>query len=242
MQKVGNRNVRPIVLWVVLMACCLVLTGCIKADYHLKVNGDGSLDVDFKVLLDRTMLRLLGDNDPLADLRDNAEKQGYQVENYTEGEFEGLRLRKHVDHPDQLKLTGLDDRLFKLPEDFKIKREKRFWTETVSVDETLDLRDVDLPFGATALKLFGNRADLTFTLSLPLRPDSHNATDVSENGKTLSWKIQLGEQNRLQLKLTAPHIKNILIVGAVVLLLLIALVVYLVYRWRAMRKRSISTS
>ena len=40
--------------------------------------------------------------------------------------------------------------------------------------------------------------DLEYKVTLPEKPISNNATSVSEDGKTLTWKMKIGEKNNIQ--------------------------------------------
>ena len=70
--------------------------------------------------------------------------------------------------------------------------------------------------------------DMKYTITLPQEPKSHNATEVSKDGKTLTWKLQYGKKNEVNFEFelgTNPMWYFIIIGGIVVAVLLIGGVV-----------------
>ena len=79
--------------------------------------------------------------------------------------------------------------------------------------------------------------DLEYKVTLPEKPISSNATSVSEDGKTLTWKMTYGKKNSVQYefklgkdeikkeKSITSYIGSILPTIGVVIILIVALVV-----------------
>ena len=79
--------------------------------------------------------------------------------------------------------------------------------------------------------------DLEYKVTLPEKPISSNATSVSEDGKTLTWKMTYGKKNSVQYefklgkdkikkeKSITSYIGSILPTSGVVIILIVALVV-----------------
>jgi hypothetical protein len=215
----------------VMIFAIILLSGCVRADYHIKINWDGSADIDYLVGLDKSMQTMLGGNDPFADLRKNAEKEGYQISDYEDATYKGIRAKKHLDRLDRGSFSTLDDTIFQNNADIQVRFEKSFFTQTVDINEEIDLRTNGADqSGALFMGLLQSQADIQLRVTLPLKPKSHNATTVSADGKTLTWNMKIGENNPIQLNVIVPHLKNVLLVGIPVLIFFIILISYFWHR------------
>ena len=78
-------------------------------------------------------------------------------------------------------------------------------------------------------RLLDNQLDLSFSLTLPIKPLTHNADHVSPDGKTLTWDISLLQPNTVNVVVKAPNIKRIVWTAGLGIVLL-ALVIWLLRR------------
>lgn len=96
------------------------------------------------------------------------------------------------------------------------------------------VRSQEIP--AFALSLLGDEARMRHIMHLPTAVTSHNASEISDDGKTLRWDFPLKQllQTDAQMAFVAPlpYLKT----AVVALALIILLIIFLVFRM--LRKRS----
>jgi len=75
-----------------------------------------------------------------------------------------------------------------------------------------------------------------FKLTLPIKPMDSNADLVEDHGKTLIWHVSPLNTNKLDLTVQVPNIRNIIIMGGIALVLIIALLIWFMVRRRRTRQ------
>lgn len=240
--------------WTKIMGFLLILTvfltGCIDADLHVTINRDGSGQYELKVLTNPLILPQFN------DLKNRLANHGYQIRPLDEGDKQGWVAVKEVDSviddppgkelkeqansafhffgkqsaslpQDQHPLTAGTFPTVRGPgKDFEIKN--GLFTTTLVYNTHVDLTHLK-PNGAYGLdQLFFNQMNLRFILTLPVKADQSNATQVSPDGKTLTWKIHPGEDNPIYMSVKIPNpITWGILILLIMLLLIIALAVWL---------------
>lgn len=234
---------RSCLIALVALLLGVVLTGCMEGKFHVSVNADGSADFDYKIGFDRSITGLiaLSGEDLMMQISKGAEAKGYEVTLYNEGTVTGMKLTRHLS---KLNEANLDFDLFdfgKSIDEFVaassdnasedpilILKEGLFFT-SYKLDGKVDLRSLNIG-ESNQLALFGQslmkNIDLSFVLTLPIKPGKHNATVVSDDGHTMEWKLTPGEVNSITMEGKVPKIKQILYFATI---LLIASVIGIVY-------------
>ena len=238
------------VLFMLGVIACL-LPGCVKMHSHLTVQKNGSADVEHVIAMEASVLDMIGKEDgkdPLQELRDGMQQEGYTVDKYSEGKMTGVRAVKHFKDIDSAvkalgdpsKNTKADDETGKSALGSlgnignAMKVEKSFFTTKYTLNADLDLSSpadkatkADDPFADFGESMAQSLFDLSFALTLPVKPGSSNAPRVSDEGRTLEWPINIGGKTNLAAEVTVPNITNIVltIAGGVLLLILLFLAV-----------------
>ncbi|WP_082232165.1 LppM family (lipo)protein [Halobacillus massiliensis] len=221
--------------WMVLGLFLFLLTGCVKGDFAVKINKDGSGVNTITIGVEEEVLEQFGSEDgtisaPYEDL----EAQGYTIKKINEEgftgfravkEFEDVRDMKVIPETEQMKQESSETNTAapeEPPIDFSV--EEGFFTNTYKLEGEVDLEN-SLGLGGGMDRLLSNQMDLTFTLDLPVKASEHNADQV--DGRALTWQIEpLGVTN-IMVEAKAPNIKNI-IWTAVGLLVVVILVIFAV--------------
>ncbi|SMO86796.1 DUF3153 domain-containing protein [Melghirimyces algeriensis] len=239
---------------ILIFMMTIVLSGCVNADYHVKVNMDGSGVYEMKILTNKLVL------EELKDLKKSLQDDGYKIKTITEDgktgwiakkevanvidEPPGKRMQDHlstliqpkpVASTDPITGVGLGTPLFLSDlnsEQVKVNTGLLFIR--ANVDMEADLSDVssDNPMA----EAFMDQVKLRFLLTLPIEPDSHNADHVSDDGKTLTWNMEPGKKNPIQLSIKIPNPVFWVPIIIVTVLFLIGFVVWLIIRNRRKRK------
>ena len=78
--------------------------------------------------------------------------------------------------------------------------------------------------------------EMAYKIKLPTKTKTNNATEVSENGKELTWNLKSGEINRVDF--VAEEIKVLPIITIVILVLAaIVIAVYLILKKKHVTKK-----
>lgn len=212
MNKSGNNRKYVLVFLAILLLT--VLTGCMKGDFHITINGDGSGDLDYKIAFDSTILTLANgkDGNPLDNFKKNFEKEGYQVSLFKDGDMQGVQAKKHVNDVSTLqnisaRAGGLDT-----PNKIQIIKTNGILKDKYIVNANLDLSEMkpskDDDMGIEKMML--SKIDLKFTLTLPYVAGANNSSRTLDNGKTYQWDLIVGQPNEIKIEFEKTNFVNVL--------------------------------
>ncbi len=215
-----------------LLSCTFILLiifpGCIEADYHITINKDNTVDTEYKAGVDETLVMMgsiASEQDIIGEARKEVEKQGFEVDTYSDDDMTGIIAKKHYETLEEIPdlLVQEEDRGKDLP----LKIEDKFFKTYYSLDTEFDYSDVkgeleNNPLSEVLLK----KIKLRFTLTLPVKTEDHNATEVLDEGRTLVWKLVPGENNKVHLQASRWNTVSIVIlVGGIILLIAVIVLV-----------------
>lgn len=224
--------------YILILFVIFILTGCVKYDGSMNINDDGSVELIMKYSMKKQDISNEETNESNTNLTSNTEvnledydflkKHGYSIEEFTETlengeEADGVIIYKKFHSLDEItseKKLVLD--FFKVfeEEDKDYSYDKFFYKEdnkytaNFIFDLTPDIgvsKDENSSFKfdySQYEKLF----DFKYTVTLPnsVKYVESNATNVSEDGKTLTWKMDLGKTNEVKFGFAYdPYIKKI---------------------------------
>ena len=77
-----------------------------------------------------------------------------------------------------------------------------------------------------------NEAEFTYVVNLPVSANSNNASEVTNDGKTLKWNIKNGETNEINYSFSLLNMTNIMLVcgGCIILIIVISVIFVLKFR------------
>ncbi|SEN16564.1 DUF3153 domain-containing protein [Lihuaxuella thermophila] len=245
----------------IALVMALLLTGCVDASMHITINMNGSGTYEVKVLTNEWVL-------PQFDqLKERLQQAGYQLQEIEQGGKKGWMAVKNVESVlDEPPGKELQDGANTALQFFTRGTASTSGTDARFVAEAPPLQGLDKPFRVenslfTTTLLFETNVDLTrlnekmdgwgdlnqlimdqmrlnLILTLPVKVDEHNATAVSDGGKTLTWKMKPGENNPIHMAIRIPNpiTWGILIIAGFILLIIA--VVVLIRRRRKRKKRN----
>jgi hypothetical protein len=214
-----------IALIILISLLMVLLAGCVKFRLHLTVNRDGTANMEITVAAHPSLatMGILWGGDMLAEVREGLLAEGFSVEEYTDGDFRGFKAKKALESVDDVAFLSMENP--KVSHDYFVL-EKGLFYSTYHVAIPVNLVESYGEAGA----VFGFlNPDLGFILSLPVRPLDHNADIVSDDGKTLEWKLHLDRENHLQVSFRTPNTLSILLI----VVLGVILISICLYRYRA---------
>ena len=84
----------------IIILSALLVTGCVQVNGTIEIKKDKSMDL---VMIEAINSSLAGDQDIMkAEDKSELEKNGYKVENYTNGNNKGYKISKHYDNIDDI--------------------------------------------------------------------------------------------------------------------------------------------
>jgi hypothetical protein len=238
--------------WLLLITLTLLLTGCVNADLHITVNKDGSGIYEVKILTNKLLLP------QFQNLKQRLTDHGYRLQDIRQGKLVGWVAVKQVKNiseeppgPEfqdsqsafhwfaaQTASAGAmpaaspeTPHIRQLGKGFQIH--PGLFTTTITYDANVDLRGMRKNDWMGLDQFLFDQMNLNFILTLPVKVDEHNATSVSPDGKTLTWKIRPGEENPIHMAIRFP---NPLTWSVLILTGIILLTVWIIRRIRRKRK------
>lgn len=228
-----------------LCGVALILSGCaIKGDFKLGINSDKNVDFGITLAYDDELIEALmsmgstGETSEVTEYTDeqkwefvdtlfvsedgsSPESLGFTGERYQEEDYKGYTYTKNVGDIDSI---TADDASFNLTSDYlEISESKLFAKNGDNYVSKITFTPAEETEG------YQIESNITFTVTLPNKPISHNADSVSEDGKTLTWELTTNSQETIDFEFNFSSFPLIpVIIGAAALLIIIIVVIVIV--------------
>ncbi len=214
---------------IALIVLAICLTGCMRFNTSVTIKSNGKMDV--KMLYAAMDMSDFSDGESTTsgltpEQKKEYEADGWTAEDYSSDGYTGFILSKNnVDLKDFNATMKQTSENTNQGGDFSITRSglnyKLKWQVYSSSDKG------KMSQAAPYIKQSGGY--MKFTLNLPVKPVSSNATSTSNNGKTLEWDLlNLGEDGSIEATYTLINVPLIIIFSVVALVLIAAVVVVIV--------------
>lgn len=214
------------IIFTTIVGLVLLLSGCADVTNTVKVDKKGDATISFDI-----------DISSVAGIFASS----YSEEALTKLEDAGFKVDKksNTSYHIEKKLEQSSTKSDMKPEDFgvKITNTKSFFTQKVRIDANIDPEKIwkkevaDVPFPKEIL----DQINYTLILDLPVSTIGDNNAKSVDGGK-LTWDVPLAEKSEMYFEVTLPNVKNIAIVGGVLLVGVIVLIIYLVRKHRKKKK------
>lgn len=194
-----------------LLLAVLILTGCVRQKVSMKINKNGDIDVSIIDAYSSSAGQSVSDSQ-----KEQYKKNGFKVSDYEADDYKGVKLSKKLkisevssDSPVTLSLNDLKEQAN--PKMFQ-KTGKNQYKASMVLD---------------ASEYSGSGADISYTVTLPSKPISHNADKV--DGNTLTWTIDLGQKKDINYEFSVSGGNSVLwIILGIVGVAAVAIVVVVV--------------
>ncbi len=183
---------------VLLVLLVIILCGCSTISTNMQVNKDKSMSVTYLITLDKEYLGNKTFNELFSSKNINYLKNnGYTVTDYEDEDNFGYKVSANIKDIDTVSQTenikiNLYDLLYSdiQNELYIFSREEKVLKNKYTADFYVNLTDA-LTNNSNVLTdmVVPPKVSYEFTLNLPEKSLSNNATDVSEDGKTLKWEF-----------------------------------------------------
>lgn len=211
---------KKVSLFVLLIVTLITLSGCMKLEYSTTINKDGSGEITYLCAINKSVIpNLSKDNvNSTENLRENAKNAGYTTEDYEDDETKGFIATKKVSNiTEKSYIKEIFDEYVKNEEESKIEIKNSIFGKTYSQKVILDMKSVE------SLKELGAKCE--YTINLPEKVSETNADNISNDGKTLTWNLNLGQEQEIYFRATSGRIYSLLAMAVIVVIALVIILV-----------------
>lgn len=176
----------------------IILCGCSTVNTNMQVNKDKSMNITYLITLDKEYLGNKTFNEVFSSKNINYLKNnGYTVVDYEDDDSFGYKVSANVKDIDTISQTdnvkiNLYDLLYSdiQNELYIFSREEKILKNQYTADFYVNLTDaISNNISVLTDMVMPPKVSYGFTLNLPEKSLSNNATKVSEDGKTLTWQF-----------------------------------------------------
>ena len=216
-------------LIVAISLTSLLLSGCVKMDLALEINSDKTVSGTLIYAISDSLSELGAtreESDPTTDLFDTTAK-GVTISEYKQDGYTGTKIVLDRVPIEAFNKEGGETGGFQI-----IREENK-----ITLKGELDLSSADADqseesdWGAALAKSLFATADLDISVKFPVKVLSTTGT-ISEDGRTVSWKPQLGEKVDLTTTVELPNQNFILAAVTAGIIALVAGVLFVILRTR----------
>lgn len=217
----------------VISLISVLLTGCVKMDLALEINSDKTVSGTMIYAISDALSELgttSEESDPTLDLFDTSAK-GVTISDYKQDGYTGTKIVLDRVSMEAFNKDGGESGGFQIVrEDNRITLKGEL---DLSSADTSQVDDSD--WGAALAKSLFATADLDISVRFPVKVLSTTGT-ISEDGRTVSWKPQLGEKVDLTTTVELPT-RNFILGGVIAVIFALAAVVLFVTK-KTRRKKT----
>lgn len=207
-------------LIVIMLIILVALTGCVQVNYEVSINKDGSAEIAYVYGFNKEFLEQQGASadEMTEDMKKNAQNSEYEIESYSDDTISGFKATKHLEKASDFSLQeAFGNGYITDSEENKIKVESQNEKTTYSQNADIDL---------TSMSQMAEYVTMKYTIKLPVKVGENNASEVSKDGKILTWNLKAGESTNVKFEaVNAGIMPLILKCAALVLLIVIAIVI-----------------
>ncbi len=170
-----------------LMLVIIITSGCARINYNMSISLFKKMDISLLYSFDKELLKeenLLEKYTDVID-KDKLEILGYTVTDYNEDGYKGFRANlkvnsiDNVSKEDEVDINIIDTLQIAKEKIYYFQVKKSFFKNTYRA--TYRINDYNNNDGNS------DNANVIFELNLPMKALDNNATEVTNDGKTLSW-------------------------------------------------------
>ena len=240
-----------------------------KSNTNLTIDKNKNLNVEINMSLTEHELENEDTHTKMSTNASNYEKNGFKVTTVNKDNNLGYKITKYIGNIDELseyknETVYISDLL---ESDFNnkllFKHEKSFFKDTytanykyqyyegiylgeiegdnflVSQEELDNTEEETVDNNMSEIYSEKDVTEIDLVINLPVKSKDNNASKVSDDGKTLTWKINYLEANDINFSFSIYNTTSIIIVSSASVALLVALIVLLVVLQK--KKGSIET-
>ena len=211
---------RKIAALTLLLVMAVSLSSCMKMEVDITIKNNGKMDAKILYAVSEQVMAMAESDEFGYSEEDLAEmkKNGWKVEEYREDGYFGYVMTQNNVSTKAIRQALANDEGDSSASEMLTKNGSTYVLDLPLGGLMPESSEDDMFDTMGMLRSFG--ASLKFRITFPSKPISHNATKVSEDGKTLEWdllELKEGETVHAEFKAGGGFLRYALIMSAVVL-------------------------
>lgn len=225
-------------LLTLLFFILLILSACSESHSVLTLERNGKVSYEYSFGLMQVVYEAARSNeeDPFGTIKKKLAEEGFQVTDYEKEGVQGFTARQEYSSLESLR-SSLEKNKGRLGASLDVVTEKGLFKSTIALSIKTDFSSVgdELVTNDQAEGFlpenFTKNMDYTYTIRLPFKVLSHNASQVDEEEGLYTWKLDPFSENTLELTYTKVQ-RGVWILLAVLLAGVMTLLLYLLWKAR----------
>lgn len=189
-----------------LLLFAFLLTGCLKQEMNMKLETNNNFDITIINAVQKEY------EDSSTISKDEYKALGYTVEDYDDGEFVGIKATASYNSIDDISTDkDIKVELTELVEKTNVKDVKLFkkttngdistYTAHLTYNFKMNDEEDSSTDGSTSYiddtSSYADQMELSFKITLPVKPISSNATKTENDELTQIWTLEYGKVNNI---------------------------------------------
>lgn len=214
----------------------LLFAGCVKYDVDMTINNDKSMDLKITTAMADSVKSYMGEQASDGEKeKEELKNKGLEVEDYQQDGYTGYTVKKHYNNIDDLSTTedvtaniGAEGELEKLFKVTKTATGTTYKATFKSEDADSYSSQMTSYKDNETYKEYMKGMEIKFIVNLPSKAKSSNATNVSNDGKTLEWDLMTTPSVEFEFEMPNSNNNLIIIIGGACAVVGIAICVVVV--------------
>lgn len=219
-----KERIKKVCSFILCLALMVALSGCVKYELNMGVKDDKSVDFEITYAIDGSYMDSMnmGEDEETTTTEEEDDNDietdsgEVNVDDYSFLKSKGYTVEKYTENTDEHKYSGVKiKKTFKSIDDVTKETEKTIDINDLFKEDTFDDSQLfskkgnvykasflfdfeeDGDVSTSEMSGYDSMFDMTYTITLPVKAKEHNATKVSEDGKTLTWTLKYGKKNNV---------------------------------------------
>ena len=234
--------------FIILCILALFSTGCVKYNAKMDIKRDKSINYEIIYAMQSSLTdgQQVMDEEGVKELKDN----GFTVKEYNEDGYVGFKISKKIKNIDNISDTN--EVTYSLSDDTSKKDNKIFtvkkglFKNTYKAKFSFDMNNSGLNSDSDEddesnvdMSQYLSSMDLKYTVNLPYKAKSNNATTVNKGGKQLVWDLATANSIEYEFELYNPIFYIAIGVGIVIV---IGIIIIVIKKNKGSKKSTIETN
>ena len=198
---------------ITMLLVVFLVTGFVRRKINMNISRNGEIELTAIIAYADSANMTVSESDK-AKYKSN----GFKVEDYNQDEYKGVKISKKFKISEVSSDSEVKFSLKDLEETAKPIMFQKIGNKKYKANFVLDTRTSD---GQS-----GSGVDISYTVTLPNKPISHNANSV--DGNTLTWTADLGEEKAINYEFSLGGISTSLIIIGIIVVAAVAIVIVVI--------------
>lgn len=228
--------------WMVIflsLFAAICLSGCMQVVLKVDIHQDGGGTLETMIGIQEQYYDMATEtdgSDPFQQVIDSAKnEEGITASEYRENGYRGVRIKQNVQN--LMTLSQMGSATEDLTENLAFSITEENGKQVYSISGKADIQSAldDQGISKSQLLAMGDSFDMRFVVTFPYPVTEHNGTEISGDGRTVTWDLVAFEEETLH----ATAVEDGSGFGSILLIVLLVMIILLigVVLWNILRKK-----